>query len=314
MSEPLIPGGYILLSRKLIESEIWDKPPLYLKIWIYILSRAQHTQYKSLKKGQVRTSIPEIMEACSWHIGYRKQTPSKSQVYKALEWMRTTTGNLSRNSYERNHESNEVETMITTTKATQGMVITIDKYCVYQDPKNYESNNESNNENHTKEIRKQRQGDNINKNVKNDKNNNNKRYSSQQSCDGDSDEKSSKSSKKTEIKFQENTFEILAVNYLIAQILKLNPNAKVPKSLGDKQKWAVEIDRMKRLDKRSEDEIKRVLKFATEHPFWQKNILSTSKFRKQFDRLVIERESQKQKHNVNKKDKFGEFLDDMKEW
>jgi len=42
MKEILIPGGYILLSRKLIESEIFKKPPLYIKVWNYLLLKAQH--------------------------------------------------------------------------------------------------------------------------------------------------------------------------------------------------------------------------------------------------------------------------------
>jgi hypothetical protein len=29
-----ITGGYILLARKLLESEIMDKPPHFLKLWI----------------------------------------------------------------------------------------------------------------------------------------------------------------------------------------------------------------------------------------------------------------------------------------
>jgi len=43
-----IPGGYILLSRRLIESEIWDKPPMYLKVWIYILTKARHKANQNL--------------------------------------------------------------------------------------------------------------------------------------------------------------------------------------------------------------------------------------------------------------------------
>jgi hypothetical protein len=64
MCEPKILGGYVLLSRKLIDSEIFKKPPLYLKVWIYLLQRAQHGDFKQLKRGQVTTSIAEIMEAC----------------------------------------------------------------------------------------------------------------------------------------------------------------------------------------------------------------------------------------------------------
>lgn len=172
MNEPKIPGGYILLSRKIIESQIWDKPPLYLKVWIYLLSRAQHSEYRDLKKGQLITSIPDIMDDCSWHVGYRKIKPTKDQVYQVIEWLRNPSGKISRNCYESNGESNKRATMITTMKATQSMLINVENYSYYQDSKNYESNNESNNENETKGIREQRQPDNINKNDKNDKNNN----------------------------------------------------------------------------------------------------------------------------------------------
>lgn len=168
-----ISGGYILLSRKLIENEIWDKPPLYLKVWIYLLSKAQHRQYKSLKRGQLYTSLKEIAEACSWQIGYRKETPNKDQIYKIIEWLRKPRegGN------ESNDESNGTATMIATTKATHGILINIENYGFYQDPKSYESNDEDNDENDTKattkDLRKQQSSNNINKNDKNDKNNKN---------------------------------------------------------------------------------------------------------------------------------------------
>lgn len=159
-----ISGGYILLSRKLIENEIWDKPPLYLKVWIYLLSKAQHRQYKSLKRGQLYTSLKEIAEACSWQIGYRKETPNKDQIYKIIEWLRKPRegGN------ESNDESNGTATMIATTKATHGILINIENYGFYQDPKSYESNDEDNDENDTKattkDLRKQQSSNNINKN------------------------------------------------------------------------------------------------------------------------------------------------------
>jgi hypothetical protein len=162
-----INGGYILLSRKIIDSEIFKKPPLYLKVWIYLLSSAQHKDYKGLKRGQLFTSIPDIQEACSHMVGYRKVTPTKDQIYNILEWLRKRC--------ESQYESNDSTTMITTTKATHGLLINIDKYCVYQNPKSYESNDEPNNENATKELREQRQPNNINKNDKNDNNDNNKK-------------------------------------------------------------------------------------------------------------------------------------------
>lgn len=141
MVEPLIPGGYILLSRKLIESEIWKKPPLYLKVWIYLLSKAQHKEYKNLKRGQLWTTYQDIIEDCSWMVGARKEKPSKSQIFNILEWMRSP---CSESNAESNSKATANETMIATTKATRGILISIENFNVYQDPKNYESNNESN--------------------------------------------------------------------------------------------------------------------------------------------------------------------------
>lgn len=140
MLGPLIPEGYILLSRKLLNSGIFNKPPLYIKVWIYLLSKAQHKEYKGLKRGQLRTSIPEIQEACSYYIGFRKEKPTKKQVYDILEWLR--------NPYEEDFKGPMIRTM----KGTHGMVITIENYSFYQDTKNYERNDDRNDENSMNET------------------------------------------------------------------------------------------------------------------------------------------------------------------
>lgn len=162
MSNAPIPGGYILVSRKLLESDVWDRPPLYLKIWMYLLLKAQHRDYKGLKRGQVWTSIPEIQEAMAYKVGYRVEKPTRKQIWGALEFLRTPP-----NDFHVNSHANETmnEPMIETTKGTHGLLVTIVNYDVYQDPKKYERNSERDNERTAKEQRRQRQGNNINKNV-----------------------------------------------------------------------------------------------------------------------------------------------------
>ena len=120
-----IKGGYIILSRKTIDSEIWSKPPLYLKVWVWLLSHAQFKGYKGLKRGQIRTKIPDIVKGISWKSGYRKEYPSKDQVYKVIAWLK---------------KNND----ITTKRATHGMIITIENYNIYQDAKNYGSKSQDN--------------------------------------------------------------------------------------------------------------------------------------------------------------------------
>lgn len=164
MGDPKIQQGCILIARKILTSDIWSKPPHYLKVWIYILSKAQHSDYKKLRRGQLITSIPEIIEDCSWYVGYRKEKLTKDQVFQVLEWLRKP--------HDTPPESNAKATIITTTKATQKLLITVDNYDLYQTLINYESNAEPDNEKVTKATREQRQPDNINKNDNNVKNDN----------------------------------------------------------------------------------------------------------------------------------------------
>lgn len=175
MNKNRIQGGYILLSRKIIESEIWNKPPLYLKIWIYLLSKAQYKSYRNLERGQVFFSIPEIQEACSHYVGFRKESPSYAQVRKAIEWMQQASNtDNERFSYEGQHEGQTKDSMIVTTKSTRGFVANIVNYNVYQDPKNYEEQHEGQYEERTKDIRRTNGEQTIDKKDKKDKNIRNK--------------------------------------------------------------------------------------------------------------------------------------------
>lgn len=271
VGEPLIPGGYILLSRKLIESEIWRKPPLYLKVWVYLLARAQHGDYKGLKRGELRASIPEIMEDCFWYVGYRKVTPTKDQIFQILDWMRKPQ-NIS---CESNDESNKQATMITTTRATQGMLIKIDNYSLYQQSKNYESNDVTNDENDTKATMTH---DNINKNDKNYKN------------DKDilSDDSIPKKEKKSNTKFNYEPEHMELAELLYDEILKNNPNHKKP----DLESWANSFRLTMERDKRTFENLKIIIQWCQSDSFWYTNILSADKLRKQYDQLSIKMEQQ----------------------
>lgn len=159
MSDKKIEGGYILLSRKLIESEIMKKPPLYLKVWIWLLLKAQHHDYRDLKRGEYKTSIPEIIEAMSYKVGYRISRPTKKEIFGILEWLR--------NPYEGDMKGYNEGNMMVTTKVTHGFVYNIVNYSTYQNPDNYEGNNEGLAKVTTKVARRERQGNNTNKNDKN---------------------------------------------------------------------------------------------------------------------------------------------------
>lgn len=279
--EPLIPGGYILLSRKIIDSEIWQKPPLYLKVWIYLLSAAQHRGYKQLKRGQVRTSIPELIEVCSWKVGFRTERPTKDQIYQILNWLREAS--------DRAYEADTRATMITTTRATHGLLINVDNYSFYQDSKNYESNAESNNEAGTKP-------DNINKNDKNVKNVNKDPTSRNKKMPYSEDESCYKAAVYLKEKIRDGMREV-GKEHLMNNI--------------NLQSWANDFRLMFEVDKVNKVELYKTIEWATADPFWRTNILSAGKLRKQYKSLVLKMSMDTTGNKTNKQSKGNKVNDNM---
>ena len=159
-------NGFIILSRSIIKSPIFKKPPLYTQVWVYLLSRAQHADYKGLKRGQLVTSIDEIQKACTYYVGARKEIPTKRQVFTILEWLRYPKSGLTKCTPGVTATEPEAEPMIATAKVTHGMLVNIVNYAFYQNPDNYESNAESNKESkHERNDEKDATCNNINKNV-----------------------------------------------------------------------------------------------------------------------------------------------------
>ncbi|ASS66520.1 hypothetical protein [Paenibacillus sp. RUD330] len=275
MNEPLIPGGCILLARKVIESSIWEKPPLYIKVWVYLLSKAQHKPYKGLRRGQLYTSIPEIIDNCKWRVGARWEKPTKDQIFNIIEWLRNPEKGDSESNAKatrKQRESNAGTTMITTTKATHGYLITIDNYGFYQTFDNYESNGESNDENDMAPSRDPHgtptNPDNTNKNDKNDK---------------------KKTSSRQRKAYAEDSRPYKLAVYLHEKIMSFAGALGLAHLVegANIQSWADDCRKLLELDKRDPQEVKRVIDWATADPFWQQNILSPASLRKKYTELAV---------------------------
>ena len=138
-----IKGGFILQPRLFDGSDASKMPPCTREVWLYILRNVNYKDGDKLKRGQGFFVISEIMEALSWHIGFRKMTYSKTQVAKALRRLREGS-------------------MTATTKTTRGLIISVCNYNLYQDVSSYEGHTEET----MKELRRDRRGDTIQKKVK----------------------------------------------------------------------------------------------------------------------------------------------------
>jgi len=123
MNREQIPGGFILLSRKLLKNGIMEKPPLYLKLWVWMLMQASFKDHGNLKRGQFFTSYRKMRKAMAYKIGYRTSKPTKREAEGVTKFLAKVRA-------------------IVTTKVLHGMVITILNYDYYQNMKNYEGYNE----------------------------------------------------------------------------------------------------------------------------------------------------------------------------
>lgn len=117
----MIPGGYYIKARKIMESDIMNKPPVVREMWDWLLMNANHTSKGNIKRGQQIRTLKEIQNGLCWYAGYAKKTYSIKQIRGAYDFL--TKGS-----------------MVVTTKVTHGMLITICNYNEYQAPENYEGN------------------------------------------------------------------------------------------------------------------------------------------------------------------------------
>ena len=95
--------------------------------------------------------------------------------------------------------------------------------------------------------------------------------------------------KESQNKFSDESLEIQLSKHLYQKILENDPKAKEPKF----EKWAEHVDKLMRIDGRTEIEIRQVIDFCQNDDFWKCNILSTKKLREKFSALLIKMKNEK---------------------
>lgn len=88
----------------------------------------------------------------------------------------------------------------------------------------------------------------------------------------------------------DNSDECRLAGLLLDEIKTRNPKHRKP----DMQKWAKHIGLLINRDKRTPEEIEKVILWCQKDSFWQLNILSTKKLREKFDQLFLKMNNGKQ--------------------
>lgn len=102
-------NGFILIARSIEESEIWNKPAEWLKIWIHILLGVNHKDGKLFKRGEGYFKYNFIAQSCR---------VTAKVVDNYLQWGRKRG-------------------LVKTSRRKYGVVIKVLKYEQYQDAGKY---------------------------------------------------------------------------------------------------------------------------------------------------------------------------------
>jgi len=242
--------GYISLHRQIWNNFVWDDKPFSMgQAWIDLLMLVNHEDKYVVQHKMTVKRGQRIL----------------SQRYLAERW------GWSRTKISDFLNSLQSADMLKFKSDTKKTVITIANYDFYQKTKQQKS--------HRKATEKPP------KSTNNNDNNDNKEYIVP---DSSKDEPDKKKVKKT---FTHESDPYKAAKYMTDKIAKHTPNfphIHESKIEDTRQRWADDIDKLLRIDNVNFDEFKKVLLFSQADPFWQKNILSGEKLRKQYGRLLVE--------------------------
>ena len=81
---------------------------------------------------------------------------------------------------------------------------------------------------------------------------------------------------------------------MIKRVLEIYPGAIIPKNL---QKWCYEFDLIMRIDKRTKDDIGKVMQWVYQDSFWGTTIRSPKNLRKNWDSINMQMQRRRQTEN-----------------
>jgi len=116
-------AGFVKTYRKLLQSDIWKMPPLYYRVFHYLILVAEYKKnmFPTRKKfgihllpGQLITSMGNIANAVAWEEHGVERIPNKKMIKDVLEWL-------------------EFHEMVTVVSNAHGTYIEVVNYRLYHD-------------------------------------------------------------------------------------------------------------------------------------------------------------------------------------
>ncbi len=86
-----VTGGAFIVARQVFSSEIWRKPPIYLKAWTWVIGHANHAHIERggrvYRRGEFTTTYQEVINALAYTENHKTIKPTLKQVRRVLAWL-----------------------------------------------------------------------------------------------------------------------------------------------------------------------------------------------------------------------------------
>jgi hypothetical protein len=134
-----ITGGGFMVARKIFQSEIWLKPPLYLKTWFWAIGRASFADHEkngqTYQRGEFVTTYDEIIKATAYYYNRQHVAPTIKQIRIILKWLESER--MIRVKPIKDSERPAGTDPRVRTRAYVGIKVSVVNYSSYQTPENY---------------------------------------------------------------------------------------------------------------------------------------------------------------------------------
>lgn len=241
-------GTKFTIDRKIFSSDIWFSSPWKLKIWIYLVGNANYKAGSFMGVDIGRGQLIRSYRTIARDCGYKIGYRLKKP---SLTTVRRICEELMKDgrTHSRTVHCGTLFTIINYNDL-QGFSNERTEHAMVQQRYNDGTGGVRNNKNRKKVNKEERK------------------------------EKTNSSNKKA---FEPGSLPVILSDLLLSFINSRNGNFKKPNI----QLWAADIDKMIRLDKRNPCGIMNIICWSQADHFWQNNILSAGKLRKQYDQLQM---------------------------
>lgn len=248
-------AGWVKLYRDIVAKDIYLQDPLYARVFERLIIEANHSCKRIPYKGETklikRGERLTSIRQIAEWVGWYQRGIFKAPNPKTISSILKWM--IKNNLLEIYDRGNSQETHYN-----------IVNYCIYQSREDAQGNSQSNSQ-VTVSGQASKQSMDTNKNVKNEKN----------------------ESLVPKNKFSDDDINVVLAMELSVYIKGNNPEC----GKHNLQSWAADFEKMQRIDKRTVERIREIMKFCQEDNFWKGNILSASKLRSKFDALILKSKS-----------------------